>query len=162
VFSRGILSQIQDNHHLRRQQPECSSHILSDCSVALSCRPFVVVPCCRSWSKGMWSALGCWRAPDIGMSYSVVKSFSCIVLCGGSLLLFFYVAGCQGESAEDRRGSFVHAVGIVVGEIYASLFYFILCYRNHLLLFPCIVILGHYYILFLAMDICRDSFASSL
>jgi hypothetical protein len=38
-----------NNHHLCCQQPEHSSYILSDCSVALSCRPFVsfpaVVPC---------------------------------------------------------------------------------------------------------------------
>ena len=33
VFSGVILSQIQDNHHLRRQRTEGSSHILSDCSV---------------------------------------------------------------------------------------------------------------------------------
>jgi hypothetical protein len=54
------------------------------------------------------------------MSCFVVKSFSCVVLCGGSLLSFFYVAGCQGEGAEDWRGLFAHAIGIVVGEFYVS------------------------------------------
>jgi hypothetical protein len=63
-----------------------------------------------------------WRAPDIGMSYSVVKLFFYVVLCSGSLLSFFYIAGCQGESAEDWRGLFEYAIGIVVGEFYVSFF----------------------------------------
>jgi hypothetical protein len=56
------------------------------------------------------------------MSYSIVKSFFCVVLCSGCLLLFFYIAGCQGESAGDWRGLFVYAIEIVVGEFYASYF----------------------------------------
>jgi hypothetical protein len=64
------------------------------------------------------------------MSYSVVKSFSCAVLCGSSLQSFFYIAGCQGESAEYWRGSFIHAVEIVVEELYMSFFYIVLCYRS--------------------------------
>jgi hypothetical protein len=58
----------------------------------------------------------------IGVSYSIVKSFFCVVLCSGSLLLFFYIAGCRGKSAEDWRELFVYAIGIVVGEFYVSFF----------------------------------------
>jgi hypothetical protein len=41
VFSGATLLQIQDIYHLRRQRAERSSHIQSDCSVALFGRLFV-------------------------------------------------------------------------------------------------------------------------
>jgi hypothetical protein len=43
-FSFVDLSQIQDNHCPRHQLSERSSHILSDCSVALLHRPFMLFP----------------------------------------------------------------------------------------------------------------------
>jgi hypothetical protein len=43
-----------------------------------------------------------------------------------------------------------------------SFFYIVLCYCDHPLWFSCVVILGCYCISFSAVDICRDSFASSL
>jgi hypothetical protein len=43
VFSSVILVQIQDNYHLRRQRSERSSHIRSDCSVALFGPLFVLL-----------------------------------------------------------------------------------------------------------------------
>jgi hypothetical protein len=140
------------------------SHILSDWSIALLGHPFVSFPAvvpATSWSKGMWSTLGCWCAPDIGMSCSDVKSFFCVVLCSSSLL-FLYIAGCQGESAEDWRRLFVHSIGIVVREFYPSFFtsFSANSYHDHPLWFSCAVILGRYCILFSAVDICRDSFAS--
>ena len=45
VFSGAILLQIQDNYHLRRQQAERSSHIRSDCSIALFVSLSAVVLC---------------------------------------------------------------------------------------------------------------------
>jgi hypothetical protein len=58
VFSCAILLQIQDNYYLRRQQAERSSHIQSDCSVALFDRLFVsfAAVVTRSLSKGICSA----------------------------------------------------------------------------------------------------------
>jgi hypothetical protein len=87
-----------------------------------------------------------WRAPDIGMSYSVVKLFFCVVLCGGSRLSFFYIAGCQGESAEHCRGLFVYVIGIVVGEFYVSFFksFSTNSHCDHPLWFSYVVILGCY------------------
>jgi hypothetical protein len=66
-------------------------------------------------------------------SCSIVKSFFYVVLCSDSLLLFFYVAGCQGEIAEDWRRLFVYAIGIVVGEFYTSFFtsFSTNTYRDH-------------------------------
>jgi hypothetical protein len=87
-----------------------------------------------------------WRTLDIGMSYSVVKLFFRVVLCGGSLLSSFYIAGCQGESAEDWKGLFVYVIGIVVGEFYVSFFklFSTNSYCDHPLWFSYVVILGRY------------------
>jgi hypothetical protein len=72
-----LWSRIYFHHLLRRQPPECSSHILSDCRVEVLLH--------HSRSKREWSAVRYWRALDTGglilsSSCSFISFFSVVLL----------------------------------------------------------------------------------